>query len=138
MLKPIRCILLVDDDPDDIFLHQIVIDDSGLCEHVRVAENGVQALDYLTSTDRPDYIRPDVILLDINMPVMNGFEFLDRYHLLPDVLKSGLVLLMLTTSINPADRWRTNGVPEVNGYHRKPLTQTLLQEIVSRHFTQPT
>ena len=137
MPKPIRCILLVDDDPDDNYLHQSVIVDSGLCETVRVTENGTQALTYLRGTDQPDYIRPDLILLDINMPGMNGFEFMDHYHLLPDALKSSVVLVLLTTSLNPADRWRANGVPDVNGYQSKPLTQTMLQEVVNRHFVEP-
>lgn len=137
MPKPIRCILLVDDDPDDNYLHQLVITDSGQCEEVRVAESGFQALDYLTQTDRPDYVRPDVILLDINMPGMNGFEFLERYHQLPDSLKSRLVLLMLTTSLNPSDRQRADGAADVTGYQNKPLTLAMLQQIIDTHFARP-
>lgn len=135
MPKPIRCILLVDDDPDDNFLHQIIIEDSGLCETVRVAENGFAALDYLTHPDHPDYLRPDVILLDINMPGMNGFEFMDQYNTLPEQFRSHLVLMMMTTSLNPVDRWRAQGVPDVNGFQSKPLTQAMLQDIVDRHFS---
>lgn len=138
MSRPIHCILLVDDDPDDNFIHQVVIEDSGLCENVRVVENGIQALNYLTQTEHPDYVKPDVILLDINMPGMNGFEFLEHYRQLPDEYRSSLVLMMLTTSINPADRWRTNGVPEVNGFQSKPLTQAMLQEIVERRLSEQT
>ncbi len=134
MSRPIRCILLVDDDPDDNFFHQLVIQESDLCETVRVAENGPDALRYLTGADAPDYQRPDVIFLDINMPAMNGFEFLERYHALPSHQKSRLVVLMLTTSLNPSDENRASASPEVKGYHAKPLTKTMLQAIVDQHF----
>lgn len=137
MPKPIRCILLVDDDPDDNYLHQLVIAESGQCEEVRVAESGFQALDYLTQTDHPDYVRPEVILLDINMPGMSGFEFLERYHQLPEPLKSRLVLLMLTTSLNPSDRQRADGTTDITGYQNKPLTQAMLHQIVGTYFARP-
>lgn len=131
MLKPIRCILLIDDDPDDNYLHQLVIDESGLFGTVRVVENGQKGLDYLTQTDHPDYVRPDVILLDINMPGMNGFEFLERYGQLDQSLRSKLVLLMLTTSINSADTKRAIQISDVKGYLPKPLTKAMLEKIMN-------
>lgn len=134
MHKPIHCILLVDDDPDDIFFHQFVIQESGLCDEVRAVENGPMALQYLSDTTHPDYRRPDIIFLDINMPAMNGFEFLERYQELPPEQKSRLVVVMLTTSLNPVDRNRSDGMPEVNGYYSKPLTASMLQSIVDQHF----
>lgn len=135
MPKPIHCILLVDDDPDDNFLHQMVIEDSGLCEHVRIAENGIQALRYLTGTNAASYIRPDVILLDINMPGMNGFEFLLEYGKLPEHQKANVVLMMLTTSLNPDDMRRAQSYSIVESFKSKPLTQTLLEQIVTDHFS---
>ncbi len=133
--KPIRCILLVDDDPDDNFLHRLVIEDSGYCEQVRVAENGQQALAYLTNQTAPDYYKPDVILLDINMPGMNGFEFLAEYEKLDDAFRAKVVLMMLTTSLNPDDQRRANGHGVVIGYKSKPLTRQMLDEIVKQHFS---
>ena len=135
MPRPIHCILLVDDDPDDNFLHQLVITESGLCDTVRVAESGPAALHYLTQTDQPDYLRPDAILLDINMPGMNGFEFLEQYHGLPDYLKSRVVVVMLTTSLNPSDKVRAMQSAEVSTYQSKPLTQAMLQSLVDQHFS---
>lgn len=131
MRKPIRCILLIDDDPDDNYLHQLVIDESGLFDTVRIVENGQKGLDYLAQTDHPDYVRPDVILLDINMPGMNGFEFLERYSQLNQSLRSRLVLLMLTTSINSADTKRANQIDDVKGYLPKPLTRAMLEKIMN-------
>lgn len=137
MSQPIRCILLVDDDPDDNYLHQLIIADSGLCETVRVAENGLEALRYLTQTDDPDYLRPDAILLDINMPIMNGFEFLEHYHQLPGEQKSRLLVLMLTTSLNPDDQQRAATIGDVTNYQAKPLTKAMLKGIVDDYFSTP-
>ena len=134
MPKPIHCILLVDDDPDDNFLHQMVIEDSGLCEQVRVAENGIQALHYLTQTEAAAYSRPDIILLDINMPGMNGFEFLREYDKLPEHQKANVVLMMLTTSLNPDDQRRAQSFGIVDSFKSKPLTQALLKQVVNDHF----
>ncbi len=136
MPRPIHCILLVDDDPDDNFLHQLVITESGLCDEIRVAESGPEALRYLTRTNQPGYLRPDAILLDINMPGMNGFEFLEQYHHLDEDLKSRVVVVMLTTSLNPADQNRAAQSASVSVYQAKPLTQAVLEELVARHFAQ--
>ncbi|MEZ0610074.1 response regulator [Fibrella sp. WM1] len=134
MKKNLSCVLLIDDDPDDNYIHQLVIDDWGRCDAVRVAESGPDALAYLNDSASPDYIRPEVILLDINMPGMNGFEFLEEYHQLPENLKSNVVVMMLTTSLNPADVNRAGQYNEVTGYRNKPLTKAMLEEVVEQHF----
>lgn len=134
MPKPIRCILLVDDDPDDNFYHRLVIEESGLCSEVRIAESGSQALHYLTHPEEPGYERPDIIFLDINMPGMNGFEFLQRYHNLIPEQKSRLLLLMLTTSLNPVDKEKAVESGEVDRYYTKPLTNGMIRELVDQCF----
>ncbi|MEZ0487665.1 response regulator [Fibrella aquatica] len=134
-MKQLECILLVDDDPDDNYIHQLVITDWGKCNHVRVSENGTEALTYLSNTTDPTYIRPEVILLDINMPGMNGFEFLEEYHRLDANLKSNLVVMMLTTSLNPSDEQRAEQFNEVTGYRNKPLTKAMLDDVLVRHFS---
>jgi CheY-like chemotaxis protein len=134
MKSRLSCILLIDDDPDDNYIHQLVIDSWGKCDAVRVAENGAAALMYLTDTTAANYCRPEVILLDINMPGMNGFEFLGEYHLLADHLKSNVVVMMLTTSLNPADVDRAGQFDEVTGYDNKPLTKAMLDRVLAEHF----
>ena len=134
MSAPIHCILLIDDDPDDNYVHQLVIEGSGLCDTVRVVENGFKGLDYLEQTNRADSPIPDVIFLDINMPGMNGFEFLEHYRQLEESIRSRIVLMMLTTSTVWSDKHRGGLFDEVKGYLPKPITQDMLQTIVDQHF----
>lgn len=135
MPRSIHCILLVDDDPDDNFLHQLIIEESGFCDLIRIADSAHQALDYLKKTDAPQYVRPDLLVLDINMPGMNGFEFLEEYDQLDTSLKSNVVVLMLTTSLNPGDTQRAHLWENVKAYHAKPLTKKMIQELVDQYFS---
>ncbi|ADB38038.1 response regulator [Spirosoma linguale] len=135
MPRPIHCILLIDDDPDDNFLHRLVIDESNQCDTVRIVNSGMQALTYLIQTDHPDYIRPDVVFVDINMPGMNGFEFLEEYQKLDTQLKGQVVVVMLTTSISFVDRQRAGSLPEINVYRTKPLTIAMISELVDAYFS---
>ncbi|GAB3012347.1 response regulator [Spirosoma pulveris] len=135
MHRPIHCILLIDDDPDDNFLHQLIIDESNQCDVVRIVGSGMEALAYLNQTDHPKYIRPDVVFVDINMPGMNGFEFLAEYQRLDPQLKGHVVVVMLTTSISTIDKQRASSLPEINSYRTKPLTQAMINELVDTYFS---
>ena len=76
MKKKLNCILLVDDDPDDNFYHQIIINEMNIVNHIDIAINGIEAITYLKKENQ---IPPEIIFLDINMPKMNGWEFLEQY-----------------------------------------------------------
>jgi CheY-like chemotaxis protein len=69
---------------------------------------------------------PQIIFLDINMPVMNGWEFLEEYEKLPSTFKESIFVIMLTTSVNPMDFENAKDFESVHGYRRKPLTHAML------------
>ena len=137
MKQPLSCILLVDDDPDDNFIHKRLINKAGLAQQVSVAENGLAALEYLRKIDAEDgqpYCRPDIIFLDINMPKLDGWGFLDAYDQLDEQLKADVVVAMLTTSLNPDDYNRAMSCRDVRAYKTKPLTMEMLTELVGEFF----
>lgn len=130
MKKKLNCILLVDDNEADNNFHRIMIEEAQIAEHIDVEENGVDALAYL---QREGQVPPDLIFLDINMPKMNGWEFLDEYKKVKADSRSK-VIVMLTTSQNPEDREKAAGISEVNGFQVKPISVEGLKKIVNKYF----
>lgn len=129
-MPKLNCILLIDDDEEDNFFHSLVINEMDLSDHIEIAENGLHALDYLENGD----CVPDLIFLDINMPRMNGWEFLERYRSLDPARKAKVVIIMLTTSLNPMDQERATRVEEVRDFETKPLSKEKLESIMRRFF----
>lgn len=135
----LNCILLVDDDSPTNFLNMEVIGEVEEVNHVQVAETGTEALEYITATgpfvaNGTTYPRPDLIFLDINMPGMDGWEFLEEYKKLNAAHKKRPVIIMLTTSLNPDDERKARAMNEVSGFLTKPLTRESFGDVLRRHF----
>ena len=79
--------------------------------------------------------QPAIIFLDINMPKIDGWEFLDEYEKLEDIQKAQVVLVMLTTSLNPDDLERAKSNPLVYDYLNKYLDADRIQKIIEKHFS---
>lgn len=134
----LHCILLVDDDEPTNFFHRKMIEFSEIDTHVQVTTSAVEALEYLTSSgryaDAEGYPQPGIIFLDINMPGMNGWDFLEDYRGLNDNQKARIIVVMLTSSINPADRELAGRHAEITTFLQKPLTVENIQRLVSSYF----
>jgi CheY-like chemotaxis protein len=109
-------ILLIEDDPLDIFNFQHNIQKKQLNVHLTIANNGQEALDLLQ--DNEYLLFPDIILLDLNMPKMNGYEFLR--HLRNDPRLKRIKVFVITSSTDKAERERLQQF-DINGYIVKPL-----------------
>lgn len=134
MKKKLNCILLVDDDKVTNFVSQRVIDRMGCTEKVEIAQNGLEAIDLLKAETDGKYICPDLIFLDINMPGMNGWEFLEEYKKLDEEQRGKHVIVMLTTSLNPDDRNKANEIEDISYFRNKPLTEQVVNDILERSF----
>ena len=134
MKKKLNCILLIDDDDAINFIHEWVINKVDCAEKIEKVENGVEALEYLESVKDGKHPQPDLIFLDINMPRMNGWEFLEEYHKLDEDKKGKIILVMLTSSLNPADLAKSKTITEVRAFKSKPLTIESLQDILKEYF----
>ncbi len=133
-MKKLKRVLLIDDYEADNFMHEMLFEEMGCAEEVVVKLNGQEALEYLTTPVDGQLPRPDLICLDINMPVMNGWEFLEAYEQLDDNLRGGVVLMMLTTSLNPDDKSLADSKAAISDFVSKPLTRETLGELLSKHF----
>ena len=141
MKRKLNCVLLVDDNDSDNFIHKRVIEKSGIAENIAVALNGKEAMDFLIkkgNCHQPEdsYAQPELIFLDINMPVMDGWEFLEEYEKLEKVQKGKIVFIMLTTSLNPADKIRAEKTIDPGCFHYKPLTIEMIDEIIRTSFPE--
>ena len=134
MKQKLNCVLLIDDDEPTNFLNEIVIKQTDCTEKCVALQSGRTALEYLTSQKNGSQQHPDLILLDINMPAMNGWEFLDacREHVNGNIGNS--VVVMLTTSMNPDDEEKAKTYALVNDFKHKPLTVETIHDIIGKHF----
>ena len=128
MTAPIRKMMLVDDNEADTFLYRLVIEESGLVENLVVFNLAEQALAHLHDNAKEPI---DVILLDIRMPRMSGFEFLEAALAEFGSEFAKMVVVMLTTSLDPSDRARAQQLPMIKHYFEKPLSREQLDAIVA-------
>jgi len=126
----LKCVLLVDDDEAVNFINEMVLKRVDVAERIEIAENGMEAIRYLEDRLEEGAPPPELILLDINMPGLNGWEFLEKYRQLKARLQRAATIVMLTTSSNPDDRLRAARIEEVKGFISKPLTVEKMEEIV--------
>jgi CheY-like chemotaxis protein len=141
MKRKLKCILLVDDNDSDNFLHKKVIEKSQLADHVAIALNGQEAIDFLTSKGKgmlteSAQCQPELIFLDINMPIMDGWEFLEEYQNLSECLNEKSTIIILTTSLNPEDKSKAEKMLESDCFQFKPLTLQMLNNILENHFPE--
>jgi CheY-like chemotaxis protein len=134
-MPPLSSVLLVDDDSTTNFLNKLLLTRMGVAEQVLVAENGEQALRTLAQTcsESVNPTCPQLILLDMNMPVLNGLAFLEAYVQLPLSYQSSIVIVMLTTSMHPLDLARAEALP-IADFLNKPLTQEKVTALLQQHF----
>ena len=131
MFKKLNSILLVDDDEDDNYYHKIIINKMEMVNKIAVAENGIEAIAYLKDEAN---VPPNIIFLDLNMPKMNGWEFLEQYQYLTLAQKAKVLIVILTTSLNPDDKKRAEEIKDVTGFETKPLSKEILSELLDKHF----
>lgn len=125
-------IVLIDDDEPTNFLNEIIIREMKVTENILSFDSAKLALSYFTNNLDKDDVT-DLILLDLNMPAMNGWEFLEKYTHLPSENKAR-VIVTLTTSFNPDDELRSKNSSEVHEFLKKPLTENNLEMIINKYF----
>ena len=130
-MRSLESILLVDDDHPTNFLHTRILRKMGYSGDIQEVYNAEEALVYLQQPDAQK--RAQLLFLDLNMPRVNGWEFLELYS--RQFMADDRVIVVLTTSLNPDDEMRAHNSPFVTAFHRKPLTVEIVKSIVQPQFT---
>lgn len=130
-MKKFGTVLLVDDDELTNQLNERMIRKLGMADDVQTALNGKMALEFLDAHLVEGV--PNLVLLDIDMPVMNGFEFMEVYRKEFQEKAGWLVVMMLTTSINQTDLERAKSFDAVSEFIGKPLNQQKIELIKAKY-----
>jgi len=133
-MKKLRRILLIDDSEATNYMNQYFFEKLDACEKVDVATNGFEALKLLKEIKEENWSEemPELILLDIKMPVMDGFEFLENYEKLPEKMRKSVITILLTTSMSQSDRNKANNFKSVHNFLNKPLTIDSVKEVLNK------
>ncbi|MEP7264289.1 MAG: response regulator [Bacteroidota bacterium] len=122
-------VLVIDDSETDRFVARRLIQKYEFAEEIVVQESARKALEYIRSLESTPEQLPQFIFLDIRMPEIDGFGFLELYKELPESLKVNCVIMMLSTSLDPEDHQRAESNPYVSKFLNKPLDKEKMEEL---------
>ena len=129
MENPIELVMLVDDNDTDNFISKRIIEITKFAQRVEIKNSGKSALQYLEQEQNNPENLPNLIFLDINMPIVDGFVFLFEFEMFPDAVKNKCKIVILSSSDNKQDIKRIVDNEHVIKFITKPLTEAALQDV---------
>ena len=127
-MKKLNCIFLIDDDESTNRFHEIIIKQSNLTDTIVKAKNGKEALSVLKKPKNS--IAPDLIFLDLNMPVMDGFRFLEKYRETTEFAGHQPKIVVLTTSLIPEEKSNALANENIYKFLNKPMKKNELLSLM--------
>lgn len=128
-----RNALLVDDDAIANFLNENIVQSTGLINKTHKARNGKEALSIFNQYFAGTVGVPDIILLDLSMPVMDGFEFIRAFYNIRAIQKQKVVIIIVTSSNNPDDIQKARSMG-IKHYLVKPIKENDIRSIIMQEF----
>jgi response regulator RpfG family c-di-GMP phosphodiesterase len=135
MERKLNYLILIDDDRSTNFLHKMVIQKAIEVNQLVVFQKAKEALVFLVENYKKTNQYPELILLDINMPEMDGWEFIEEYNRLNNACQSQVMVCMLSTSLNPDDKTKAENLLGQKSFMNKPLTREMITSLYDEHFT---
>ena len=131
-MTTLKTLTLVDDDDIFVFLTTKIIEQTNLVDLIKVFGNGLDAINFLKENKNNVDALPDIILLDLNMPIMNGWQFLEEYNKLNPTIGKKITIYICSSSISPDDITRAKTISEVSDYIIKPITEDKLIDLIKK------
>lgn len=129
-MNSIKNLLLIDDDEIFTFMTKRIIEKTNLAEQIKIFENGKQAIDFLKSVADSPELLPEVIFLDLSMPILDGWGFLEEYIGLKPKFGKKITLYIISSSVSPRDHERAKNYSEVSDFIIKPMTKERFVDII--------
>ncbi len=129
-MKKIETVAIIDDDDIYQYMAKKTILSTKKIETISIFSDGQEAIDFFHENVDHDDLLPDLIFLDLNMPVIDGWQFLEQYKLLKPMINKKIVIYIVTSSLNPDDLITAKSITEVTDYIVKPISQDKFIEII--------
>lgn len=123
-MSKLNKVIIVDDEPTSLFICRKTLELSNVFTQIQTFESPVEALDYLKNVYDKNLVEeiPSLILVDINMPIMNGWEFIEEFKKLPEDKTKNTIINILSSSDSEQDIKKAAGIDKITDYISKPLT----------------
>lgn len=130
MLTAFPHFIIIDDSHLDCFIGEKIIQNTGTFSSVKSYIDATEAYNAIKNSDQASTEPITIIVLDIQMPVMNGFQFVEAFEQLPENIRSKYVIFMFSSSINENDKNRLENHPSIRRFYSKPISKDIVASIV--------
>ncbi len=131
MPTPFPHFIIIDDSQLDCFIGEKIIQNTGTFSSVKSYTQATEAYEVIKNSDPNTAEAMTIIVLDIQMPVMNGFQFVEAFEKLPENIRSNYAIFMFSSSINENDKNRLENHPCIRKFYGKPISKDIVASIVS-------
>lgn len=130
MSNPFPHFIIIDDSQLDCFIGEKIIQNTGTFSSVKSYTQAAEAYEIIKNSDPSPAEAITIVVLDIQMPVMNGFQFVENFELLPENIRANYAIFMFSSSINENDKNRLENHPCIRKFYSKPISKEIVAKIV--------
>lgn len=130
MPNPFPHFIIIDDSQLDCFIGEKIIQNTGTFSSLKSFTQAAEAYEFIKNSDPSPAEAITVVVLDIQMPVMNGFQFVEAFELLPENIRANYAIFMFSSSINENDKNRLENHPCIRKFYGKPISKVIVANIV--------
>ena len=132
MSAPFPHFIIIDDSQLDCFIAEKIIQNTGTFSSVKSYMDATEAYEVIKKSDAGERDTATIIVLDIQMPVMNGFQFVEAFEQLPEEIRSNYTIFLFSSSINENDKNRLENYPSIRRFYSKPISKDTVAQMIGK------